>query len=144
MQTYNRFAAFLTPGIFEQFFVRGGGQPPAGAGGGARPGGAPGAGGPPAGAPGAGGPPGGGDMFRMLQMSGRGPDGYPLDVHGPKLPLPPQDPLWRQGAARDAIEQRALLLAHAQMNCGMMPQAKEFSPELLRALAYKPRAEDFV
>ena len=32
------------------------------------------------------------DMFRALQMSGRGPDGYPLDVHPAKLPLPPRIP----------------------------------------------------
>ena len=44
------------------------------------------------------GPAGGNDMFRTLMMSGAGPDGYPLDVHGPTLPLPPQDPAWTQGA----------------------------------------------
>jgi hypothetical protein len=84
------------------------------------------------------------DMFRMLQMSGRGPDGYPLDVHGPKLPLPPQDPLWQQGATGDTVEQRAQLLAHAMMNCGMGVQVKDFPPELLQALAHKPKAEGFV
>ena len=41
---------------------------------------------------------GGPDMFRTLQLSGRGSDGYPLDVHGAKLPLPPQDPIWTQGS----------------------------------------------
>ena len=41
------------------------------------------------------------EMFRALQMSGRGPDGYPLDVHPPKLPLPPQDPVWTKARRRD-------------------------------------------
>jgi quercetin 2,3-dioxygenase len=147
-QDYNRFAAFLTPGIFENFFVmmggrgRGGaegrvGGPPAGRGGG-----------PPAGrgdaeARGRGAVAGGApDMFRMLQMSGRGPDGYPLDVHAPKLPLPPQDPVWTKGAA-SAISDRAALLAHAQALCGV-PISREITPELRRALALKPRPEDFI
>ena len=109
-QAYNRFAAFLTPGIFENFFTRGGNgqngvgrqaqrrprvperRPDAaadprrrarGRGGTGRSGG-----------------PGGTDMFRQLSMSGRGPDGYPLDVHGATLPLPPQDPVWTARPAR--------------------------------------------
>ncbi len=123
---YNRFAAFLTPGIFENFFIGfpGAGGPP---GAGRRPnfaGGPPGAGGPPnfaGGPPGAGGPPaglkatqpGGGafppgppggltagppaQFLRFLMMSSRGPDGYPLDVHAAVHPLPPQDPFWTKG-----------------------------------------------
>jgi quercetin 2,3-dioxygenase len=141
-QAYNRFAAFLTPGIFESFFTRGGG-------GGRGRGGGEGRG---AGAPGgrgvgdargrgafAGGAP---DMFQMLQMSGRGPDGYPLDVHGPKLPLPPQDPVWIRAAA-SPLADRAALLAHAQAFCGV-PISREITPQLRRALALKPRPEDFI
>ena len=82
------------------------------------------------------------DMFRALQMSGRGPDGYPLDVHAPKLPLPPQDPVWTKGAAA-ALSDRAALLAHAQAICGV-PISREITPELRRALALKPRPEDFI
>jgi len=144
-QAYNRFAAFLTPGIFEPFFTRGGG-------GGAPRGGAPDAGrgaargdarggdrGRAAGA-------GGADMFRALQMSGRGPDGYPLDVHPAKLPLPPQDPIWTAGRAGPgvaSISDRAALLAHAQAICGIQV-SREITPELRRALALKPRPEDFI
>ena len=51
-------------------------------------------------------------------MSGRGPDGYPLDVHPAKLPLPPQDPVWIKPAA-SALADRAALLAHAQAICGV-------------------------
>jgi quercetin dioxygenase-like cupin family protein len=140
-QQYNRFAAFLTPGIFENFFVMMGGRGRGGAEGRG--------GGPPAGrgdaegrgrgAFAAGGP----DMFRALQMSGRGPDGYPLDVHPAKLPLPPQDPIWTKGAAAAALSDRAALLAHAQALCGV-PISREITPELRRALALKPRPEDFV
>ena len=75
-------------------------------------------------------------------MSGRGPDGYPLDVHAPKLPLPPQDPIWKQGAA-NPLADRAALLAHAQALCGV-PISREITPELRRALALKPRPEDVV
>ena len=81
-------------------------------------------------------------MFRALQMSGRGPDGYPLDVHAAKLPLPPQDPIWTKGAA-SALSDRARLLAHAQAICGL-PISREITPELRRALALKPRPEDFI
>jgi quercetin 2,3-dioxygenase len=138
-QDYNRFAAFLTPGIFESFFVRMGGRGRGGADG--RGGGpADGRGDPGRGRGGfAGGAP---DMFRALQMSGRGPDGYPLDVHPPKLPLPPQDPIWMKGAAA-ALSDRAALLAHAQAICGV-PISREITPELQRALALKPRPEDFI
>ena len=139
-QEYNRFAAFLTPGIFENFFVmmggrgrgsaegRGGGPEGRGGEGGGR-----GRGGFAGGAP---------EMFRALQMSGRGPDGYPLDVHAPKLPLPPQDPVWIKGAAA-GLSDRAALLAHAQAICGV-PISREITPELRRALALKPRPEDFI
>lgn len=139
-QQYNRFAAFLTPGIFENFFVMMGGR---GRGGSDGRGAAPPSG---RGAPegrGRGGFAGGApDMFRALQMSGRGPDGYPLDVHPPKLPLPPQDPVWTQGAAPGLADRKALL-AHAETICGV-PISREITPELRRALALKPRPEDFI
>jgi quercetin 2,3-dioxygenase len=139
-QQYNRFAAFLTPGIFENFFVMMGGRGRGGPDGrGAAPPSARGA----AEGRGRGGFAGGAaEMFRALQMSGRGPDGYPLDVHPPKLPLPPQDPVWTQGAA-SGLADRAALLAHAEAICGV-PISREISPELRRALALKPRPEDFI
>ena len=138
-QEYNRFAAFLSPGIFESFFVMIGGR---GRGGDGRGGGPPAGGGGPDG-PGRGAFAGGAaDMFRALQMSGRGPDGYPLDVHPPKLPLPPQDPVWIK-AASGPLADRAALLAHAQAICGV-PISREITPELRRALALKPRPEDFL
>jgi quercetin 2,3-dioxygenase len=139
-QQYNRFAAFLTPGIFESFFVRMGSRGRGGAEGRGD--------GPPAGrgdaeGRGRGGFAGGApDMFRALQMSGRGPDGYPLDVHPPKLPLPPQDPIWTKSAAA-GLSDRAALLAHAEAICGV-PISREITPELRRALALKPRPEDFI
>jgi quercetin 2,3-dioxygenase len=143
---YNRFAAFLTPGIFENFFTGGragqngvGGRASANAGvgpGRGLPGGAPGSG------PGRG--RGGGDIFRMLMMSNTGPDGYPLDVHGPTLPLPPQDPVWTAGVSRNEFAQRAQLLAHGLALCGSAGLSREITPELRKALALKPRAEDFV
>jgi len=141
-QPYNRFAAFLTPGIFENFFVMMGGR-------GRGRGGSEGRGdGSPAGRGDAEGRGRGAfagaapDMFRALQMSGRGPDGYPLDVHPPKLPLPPQDPIWKQGAA-GSLSDRAAFLAHAQAICGV-PISREITPALRRALALKPRPEDFI
>jgi quercetin 2,3-dioxygenase len=184
-ESYTRFAAFLSPGIFENFFSRGqagqngagkmtpeqlaagpfGGRGGRGPGGGP-PGGFPGGGGPPAGFPGAGGPPGGfpgrgapgaaggrgpdgpggGDIFRFLQMGNPGPDGYPLDVHGATLPLPPQDPVWKDGFFRgsNSIGQRAQLLAHGFALCGSGGLSREITPELKRALKLKPRPEDFV
>jgi hypothetical protein len=138
-QEYNRFAAFLTPGIFESFFVMMGGRGRGGADGRAA-GPAAGRGDPGRGRGGFAG--GAADMFRALQMSGRGPDGYPLDVHPAKLPLPPQDPIWLKGAA-SALSDRAALLAHAQTICGV-PISREITPELRRALALKPRPEDFI
>lgn len=138
-QDYNRFAAFLTPGIFESFFVMMGGRGR---------GGADGRGGGPAAGRGDAGRGRGGfagnaaDMFRALQMSGRGPDGYPLDVHPAKLPLPPQDPIWLNGAASE-LSDRTALLAHAQTICGV-PISREITPELQRTLALKPRPEDFI
>lgn len=137
-QAYNRFAAFLTPGIFEPFFTRGGGQP-----GGRRGGGGPNAGGREGGGGNAGRGAPDGDMFRMLQLSGRGSDGYPLDVHGAKLPLPPQDAVWTQGRSQDGVPERAALLAHAQLLCGI-PVSREITPALARAMALKPRPEDFL
>ncbi len=144
-QEYNRFAAFLTPGIFEPFFTRGGagrngvggraaGPDPSLAGGRGGPRGEGGRGR---------GPAGGADMFRALQMSGRGPDGYPLDVHPAKLPLPPQDPVWTQGSNGNGVAERAALLAHAEALCGI-PVRRAITPELQRALMLKPRAQDFI
>lgn len=144
-QAYNRFAAFLTPGIFEPFFVGGGGTQARGAGAGPDGGRGDGArGGARGAAPGGrrGGMPGG-DMFRFLQMSGRGSDGYPLDVHGAKLPLPQQDPIWTQSSSGDGVPERAALLAHAQLLCGI-PVSREITPALARAMALKPRAELFL
>lgn len=140
-QAYNRFAAFLTPGIFEPFFVAGGGRQARGAGAGpeGRPGGAARAGGD---AGRRGGMPGG-DIFRLLQMSGRGSDGYPLDVHGAKLPLPQQDSIWTQGRSEGGVPERAALLAHAQLLCGV-PVSREITPELARAMALKPKAAAFL
>jgi quercetin 2,3-dioxygenase len=134
-QDYNRFAAFLTPGIFESFFVMMGGRGRGGRGEGRA--------GAEAAARGRGAFAGGAaDMFRSLQMSGRGPDGYPLDVHAAKLALPPQDPIWTKGAA-SALSDRAALLAHAQAICGV-PLSREITPELRRALLLKPRPEAFI
>ena len=82
-------------------------------------------------------------MFRALQMSGRGPDGYPLDVHPAKLPLPPQDPVWTQGSNGNGVAERAALLAHAEALCGI-PVRRAITPELQRALMLKPRAQDFI
>ena len=139
-EAYNRFAAFLTPGIFENFFIFMGGRGRGSAEGrGAGPDGRGGDGGGRGRGAFAGGSP---DMFRMLQMSGRGPDGYPLDVHGPTLPLPPQDPVWIKGEAA-ALADRAALLAHAQALCGIAI-SREITPALRRALALKPRPEDFL
>ncbi len=162
MQPYNRFVGFLTPGIFEAFFTRGqpgrnsvGGR---GAGEGSapapRPPGAA-AGGPPGAPPGGGGPPRGGggpDMFRTLSMSGRGTDGWPLDVHGPTKPLPPQDPIWAAAAARTAtrdgaLEQRLALLEHVDNLCGGGTTAASRAPltaEMKAILALKPKASDYV
>jgi len=152
MQPYNRFVGFLSPGIFENFFTHGqpgrngiGGH---GAGEGSvggsaqdqRPPGAPARGFVP--------PPGPGSdpnaMFRALMMSGVGPDGYPLDVHGPTLPLPPQDPIWTTGPQFRGGQQSSLLLQHGRLLCGGASVSREITPELRRALALKPKAEDFV
>jgi hypothetical protein len=63
-------------------------------------------------------------------------------LHPAKLPLPPQDPIWTKGAA-SALSDRAALLAPAQAICGV-PISREITPELRRALALKPRPEDFI
>ncbi|HKD09195.1 MAG TPA: cupin domain-containing protein [Bryobacteraceae bacterium] len=150
-QSYNRFAAFLTPGIFENFFTGGkagqngvGGRAEANAGVGPG-GGVPGA--PPSGRVGSRGGPsgrGGVDIFRMLMMSNTGPDGYPLDVHGPTKPLPPQDPVWTAFNHGNQMAQRAQLLAHGLALCGAAGLNREITPELRKALALKPKPEDFV
>jgi len=143
-QPYNRFAAFLTPGIFESFFTRGGPDPASGPPRGAARGGAARGEGERGGAARGGMPTGDAlrQMFLGIQMSGRGPDGYPLDVHPPKLPLPPQDPIWT-GGSRAALADRAALLAHAEAICGR-PLSREMTPDLKRALALKPRPENFL
>ena len=76
-------------------------------------------------------------------MSGVGPDGYPLDVHGPTLPLPPQDPLWTTGA-QSSLNLPLLLREHGKMLCGGWTASREITPELKRALRLKPKAESFV
>jgi len=141
-QQYNRFAAFLTPGIFENFFTRGAGAPDV-ARGGARGGDGSGRGR----APARGGPPDAAalrQMFTAIQMSGRGPDGYPLDVHPPKLALPPQDPAWTGGGGPTELSQRMALFAHASAICGATTLSRDITPELRRALALKPRQTDFL
>ena len=47
------------------------------------------------------------------------------------------------GQPRTALPERAALLAHAQLFCGV-PVSREITPELRRAMALKPRAEDFL
>jgi hypothetical protein len=47
-----------------------------------------------------------------------------------------------EGAA-SALSERAALLAHAQTICGV-PISREITPELRRALALKPRPEEFI
>jgi quercetin 2,3-dioxygenase len=150
-QPYNRFVGFLSPGIFENFFThgqpglngvggRGAGEGAVASAQGQRP---PGAAPralvlPPrvAGDPNA--------IFRALMMSGIGPDGYPLDVHGPTMPLPPQDPIWTTGSQFGGARQSTLLLQHGRLLCGGASVSREMTPELKRALALKPKAEDFV
>jgi hypothetical protein len=83
-------------------------------------------------------------MFRSLMMSNTGPDGYPLDVHGPTKPLPPQDPVWTVAGNRNDTAQRARLLAHGLALCGAAGLSREITPELRRALSLKPKPEDFV
>jgi quercetin 2,3-dioxygenase len=147
MEPYNRFVGFLTPGIFENFFThgqpgqngvggRGGGEGSANTGRGGNFGGPGGRGGFVRPGPGT-------DMFRQLMMSGVGPDGYPLDVHGPTLPLPPQDPLWTSGP-QTSLNLPLLLREHGKMLCGGWTASREITPELKRALRLKPKAESFV
>jgi hypothetical protein len=154
---YNRFVGFLTPGIFEEFFTRGRpGQNGAGGRGagegaavqprfelppGVRPGGPPGA----PGQAGPGGPPPQGtDIFRLLSGMGRGPDGYPLDVHGAKFPLPPQDPIWTQGQQFSAAELKTQYALHGMICSGGGTIAQPVSPELAAARRFKPAAESFI
>ena len=82
----------------------------------------------------------------MIQMSARGPDGYPLDVHGHKLPLPPQDAVWQQGAdATDVLKQRAMHPgACADAERRRCHSVTDISPELRAGAPFKPRAEDFI
>jgi quercetin 2,3-dioxygenase len=131
-QPYNRFVGFLTPGIFEYFFTHG--QPGRN--------GVGGRGGDPTGH-GFGGFVPSPERYRKLMMSGVGPDGYPLDVHSPTLPLPTQDPFWI--AARESSQNLQLLLReHGNMLCGGANASREITPALRRALALKPKPEDFV
>ena len=129
-QEYNRFAAFLTPGIFETVLHARRCRPqrrgwPCRRAGSRR---SPVAVAALAAKAGAGvGAAGGADMFRALQMSGRGPDGYPLDVHPAKLPLPPQDPVWTQGSNGNGVAERAALLAHAEALCGIPVQPRDYA-----------------
>ena len=159
MQPYNRFVGFLTPGIFENFFThgqpgrngvggRGGGEGSPGGTQDQRPPGAPDVPGGAAGR-GAGGGRGANSadpnaMFKALMMSGVGPDGYPLDVHGPTMPLPPQDPIWTTGPQFRGGQASSMLLQHGRLMCGGALASTVITPELRRALALKPKAEDFV
>lgn len=156
MEPYNRFVGFLTPGIFENFFTqgqpgrngaggRGGGEGAVTSANGGNFGGQPNGGqnGRGAAGRGTGGRGAGGDMFRNLMMSGVGPDGYPLDVHGPTLPLPPQDPIWTAGQQTTSNLQ-LLLREHGKMLCGGASASRAITPQLRRALALKPKAENFV
>jgi quercetin 2,3-dioxygenase len=165
---YNRFAAFLTPGIFENFFLHfpGAGGPP-GAGGLPNFSGGPpnGAGGPPnfgSGPPGAGAPPAGlqgvqpkgasgpgafaipPQFMRMLMMSGRGPDGYPLDVHAATHPLPPQDPFWNKLPHISMKEQQDMMMMHGMLLADMPMGSNDIAPEVLAALKFKPDPRRFV
>jgi quercetin 2,3-dioxygenase len=152
IEPYNRFVGFLTPGIFENFFThgqpgrngvggRGAGEGSVGATGQyQRPPGGPARGLVPP--PGAASDPNA--MFKALMMSGVGPDGYPLDVHGPTMPLPPQDPIWTTGLQFRSGQLSSLLLEHGRLICGGALVSREITPELRRALALKPKAEDFL
>jgi len=51
--------------------------------------------------------------------------------------------VWIKGAAASPLADRAALLAHAQALCGV-PISREITPELRRALALKPRPEEFM
>ena len=82
-------------------------------------------------------------MFRALQMSGRGPDGYPLDVHAAEAAAAAAGSDLDEGRGGGARPIAPRLLAHAQAICGV-PISREITPELRRALALKPRPEDFI
>ena len=157
MQPYNRFVGFLSPGIFENFFTHG--QPGRNGVGGRGAGeGSVGSGARISGrlAPGPsarldvepyGRGANGGDpnaMFKALMMSGVGPDGYPLDVHGPTMPLPPQDPIWTTGPQFRGGQASSMLLQHGRLMCGGALASTVITPELRHALTLKPKAEDFV
>jgi len=83
-------------------------------------------------------------MFKALMLSGVGPDGYPLDVHGPTMPLPPQDPIWTAGSQFRGGHLSSQLFEHGGLICGEALVSREITPELRRALALKPKAEDFL
>src|ERR1700723_465137 len=152
VEPYNRFVGFLTPGIFENFFTHGqpGRNGVAGRGAGEGAVGANGQEPRPSGEPPRGlvPPPGAASdpnaMFRALMMSGVGPDGYPLDVHGPTKPLPPQDPIWTMGSQFRGAQLSSPLLEHGRLICGGALVSREITAELRRALALKPKAEAFL
>ena len=73
-------------------------------------------------------------MFRTLPMSGRGPDGYPLDVHPAKLPLPPQDPVWTGRAAAATRSRSAPRCWRTRRRSAVCRISREITPELRRAL----------
>jgi hypothetical protein len=60
------------------------------------------------------------------------------------MPLPPQDPIWTTGSQFGGARQSTLLLQHGRLLCGGASVSREMTPELKRALALKPKAEDFV
>jgi hypothetical protein len=82
--------------------------------------------------------------MRMLMMSGRGPDGYPLDVHGAVHPLPEQDPFWNKLAHIGLKEQQDMMMMHGMLLADMPMGSNDIAPEVLAALKFKPDARKFV
>ena len=137
-QAYNRFAAFLTPGIFENFFVMMGSR---GRGGDGR----------------------GASRRPAAKATARGTRSVrrrcARHVQGSADERPRIGRISARRARRRscrcrrrirsgrkgvaaALPERAALLAHAQALCGV-PISREITPELRRALALKPRAGGF-
>ena len=85
------------------------------------------------------------NIFRMLQMSGRDRTDIRSTCTDTSCP-PPQDAVCglRGADATDVIKQRAAIQAHAQMLNGTVPPGHAHTPELERALRFKPRAEEFI
>ena len=140
-QDYNRFAAFLTPGIFENFFVSMGGRGRGRGSGEGREGG-------PAGRGGEGGARGRGAFAGGCPTCSQAADERPRARRvsaGRARAEAAAAPAGQSGrrARHRPLSDRAALLAHAQAICGV-PISREITPELRRALALKPRPEDFI